>query len=590
MLRARLAADLRQLRNTHTLRFIDSDDPLSCGADEIVFTTAEPFGAGLRVEIKRVFPSGESRSSGEFLVAPSPRILLKTSSEYLTRLYSDRSHLFSSAPPGDYIALSRIYLDDDYEQALSDLKSLRDSGNAPVEAYAFEASVARYLFQLTEDSRYLSRARSVLSLAPVSDSNVSAQIELELSVDNIQKARTLLAELDDTYPYLWLYKSKIAEAEGDLDAAIHFVASAETSYFQLEELSRLALLAGEYQSAQLHATRALEMLKSPAVLRRLASTELHLGNLDAAGKIYDELISDSPFDSTDIANSATIRLLRGQYLSAIQAYEYLLEIEPDNTLYTLNLADACYISGDSRAESLFKRFLELSEGQDDELIIAARAQAHAALGNSQKAISLAESLAESASAEALYLASLTYAIIDDESKMLDFAKKSMDHGKGDAWFSLPYFGNITPKILSAYNEGKNDLVVRAKDAYQRGFNDGQALEKSRKNKSRFLVRVVQLIVVMSLVSIVMAQYRNAHKARALNVSLKNRIDDFSYANNRLIMSIGEIDDALKYLQESVVDCRYYLTAGLADYAEKQLELAERAMTRMETILRGKDHP
>lgn len=580
ILRMRLSAELSMFRNTHALRSLNSSDLATYGADEIVLSTVELYNGHFRVELKRSFPSGASYSSGDFLTPNSAKELLETSSNYLRVVYSDRTGFSAQASQGDFIAFSEICREQNPERLLSALEKLRISGKAPVESSLYEIEVARYLFELKNDSKYLDKAKSILSSLPSSDRKMMAHSRIALASGDIATAKAMLKNVG-ALPNLWAYKVSIAEAEDRIDDALNIATAARDSYFKFEELSRLAYLNKDYRNARAHTITALNMCHNGVLRKRLAHIELQLGNLDAADSLYKRILADGARDAVSLNRSAIVNILKGNYASAANTYEYLLSVEPDREHIVLNLAEAYHLLGDERAGFYYRSFLDLSSHNNSLTVIASRAFAFAAVGQNSDALYLIESIdaQDVKSPEIFFYISMAYSVLGDQKRMAFFAKKSVDLGQPGIWFDLPWFGNVVPQVLSVYEDGK-DTIKR--ESYRDGFINGKD-EGETFARSKYMMVILFLTLFIPIALSLLIAYR---KVRGRSLNLQNEISRYHEANAFLMQSLSLTSDDVEKLDSSIEDWKYYYHEGMREFADTHFDLVLNSFCDLKSRLRG----
>jgi tetratricopeptide (TPR) repeat protein len=454
-LRLRLDAELSGMRNIHTIRFADIDtvanDPLAIaravGADEVVSLRVEPAGKGLLVEIHR---SGKPRGESCTFESPEePGMLLETAAAELGRLFSDRVQLFQEPPPGDYLALSRIWPlvsgpRPDYRAAVEALRALRESGRAPAEAYAWEASLCRYLTQNTGQKEYLERAREVLEDAPDDDFVLLARIEVAQLAGDHDRAVELLRRAEQEaadHPYIWFYRARLIEDES-VENAIAIVAEARESFLSLRELARLERKAGLFEDSRRHSEKALQLAPDDLVIRKnIADLELMTGKPKTAEKLFLDLLEIEPEDNTHLVNLATTDVLLGKYNQAVVQYEQALRNGHRTPALLFNLAEAYHLLGNEQAKQRYVEFLESTGASKDRLVIACRAQAFAATGDSEAARDLLGDLKlnDETSPEVLLVAAVASSLLGERKRSEELAQLSARYGMNEAWFGLPWF-------------------------------------------------------------------------------------------------------------------------------------------------------
>jgi serine/threonine-protein kinase len=467
-LRLSLTADIAMLRSVHTisLREIDSvsSDPeaitRAVGADEIISAKIEPDGLGCRVELARTSARTGDRKEVTFDVVPvSANAITETASHYLLDLYRERRRITARPSGAEYLEYSRVWRrfrepGADLPGVLMDLARARKRPPVLVEVYAFEISIARYLYQSTLDDDYLEHAQQVMSealaAAPDDTRVLLAGVDIALNYD-LDLARRLLTraeKLAPHHPYLWRYQSLLLEKDGDIEGAIRVIESSlqdRKSWSQYLALSDAEMKAGKVDSAREHLYIATELSSGNEwVLSRLADLELAAGNLQSAKDIYLKLMRPGVYRPKYIVNLCTANLLLGRYEEAADGFETVIRRGYNNPIVLLNLADTYFLMQDERSGAAYQSLIDATENAREPLIIAYRAQALASTNRTTEALSCIEKAlaAEPYSPEVLYTAAIVYSQLGDRQKAKELAEQAADRGMGDVWFKLPWFEGL----------------------------------------------------------------------------------------------------------------------------------------------------
>jgi tetratricopeptide (TPR) repeat protein len=482
VLRLSIAAEVCRCRSTYTLRAADIDAVKGdskmiaqvLGVDEIVYTRLSPSAAGFSVELSREIVSfdekGVFKSDTHTITFPAPdapRPLVGVIRDYLSSLYSNRQRVFSGSPKGDYITLARVWgkvgrPGTDYDELLAELAKLRESGNAPTEAYQVEASISRYMYQVTNDDRYIARARDVLKRAPDDPSILLTAVEVEQAAGKQERALKLLEEAEEKIPddpYLWSSEAK-AHEDANIEKALLAVSQARETVFSLHALSRLETRVGLYEEARQNLDKALSYVqeaRSDDLLLKesLAHLEMTAGNLELAENQYRELVRVEPGNHFNHINLAAIQLLLGRYQSAAERLEFLAGSGFTLPVTFLNLGDAYSLLGDNRrAGKAYLRVIEVSEWSSSPRDIGYRAQALAHLGKKEEALETINKALELANIpENIYSSSVVNVILGNREKAKELAREAVGRGMGAHWFNLPWFDGMG---IADYADGRTD--------------------------------------------------------------------------------------------------------------------------------------
>jgi serine/threonine-protein kinase len=209
----------------------------------------------------------------------------------------------------------------------------------------------------------------------------------------------------------------------------------------------------EQQNGQVAAARKdLELLleRSPKnfeALNQLAFIELTNGSLERAAELYSRLVRDSP-GSTQLSNLGVADLLLRRYPEAAGSFRRVVALEPKNPVYTLNLADACFLTNEkAEARALYQRVIELIDadpGAKSTQALSVKAQALAHLGQSLPAVTAAQEAVRRSPDDAAvaFETSLVYALLGEDASALVNAGKALKLGYDPRWFNLPWFDTL----------------------------------------------------------------------------------------------------------------------------------------------------
>jgi tetratricopeptide (TPR) repeat protein len=186
------------------------------------------------------------------------------------------------------------------------------------------------------------------------------------------------------------------------------------------------------------------------------------GDIEKAEALCLDLIKSDAFNPGYIINIAIIDIIRGNYESAADHCEMLIDTGHGSPEVTLNLAEAYLLMGDPRAEETYRRFLDQTEGSQETLMLAYRALSMACIGNKEEAREIIEqlNLEDEEEQGTYYIVSVAWSHIGDEAMTAEYAAKAARAGMGDHWFELPWFG----AEVAAYNKGISDMNAEARES------------------------------------------------------------------------------------------------------------------------------
>lgn len=446
----------------------------SVAADEVLAATLESQGTmGARLSLRRVLGSdGRVLWTQSFVVPTDPgdlRLLADAVAVHLRRAYP--GHPLRDGFPAldvrdeDYAAFLRIKLRVDQgnapsESELATLAEIRRSSPRFLEAHLLMAKTAQNLFISTREAVWLERgeeaARAALALAPGDPRPVSVRLRLALAARRPAEARALLTGLERLLtgdPELLALSGQVAESEGDLDRAISDLGAAVErvpSWMNLYRLADLEARRGRTGEARRHLEQLLERNPGNAWgLDRLGGLELLAGDPARAERIYLDLLGRQP-QRSHYTNLGLARMLLGRPADAVAAYRKALDLSPGHVTVLINLADAeMELGHEPAARALYGQALASLEKREVSTPLPAvdslvKAQCLARLGRAREAVALTQSTLRTSSEdpEAVYLASVVYALVGDRSSALMNAQAAVEGGVQPRWLTISAFDGM----------------------------------------------------------------------------------------------------------------------------------------------------
>lgn len=341
---------------------------------------------------------------------------------------------------------------------LAGLAAIRQRSPRFLEVYLLEADVARRRFwnsRREEDLQNgLELVQEARGLAPGDPRPLFAEIDLSLAAQDLDRAEEAVRVLETLVPgdvRLLERQARILSARGQVEEALELTRTAtrlQPSTKRLADLAQMEIQQGRIDEARSH----LEMLlqRSPGNfdgLSLLAVIELSSGDLNRAVALYSELVRRSP-GLSELSNLGLAYFFLGRYPEAAATYRRLLQQEPQNPFFTLNLADAYLLMGRrSEAHELHRRVLELVETDRSSTmpqLLTVKAQALAHLGRGREAVAAVQQALRLAPNDApvAYEASLVYAVLNEDDSALANAERALALGYGARWFSFPWFETL----------------------------------------------------------------------------------------------------------------------------------------------------
>jgi tetratricopeptide (TPR) repeat protein/tRNA A-37 threonylcarbamoyl transferase component Bud32 len=439
----------------------------AAGADEVIRSRLYCQPESCRISLDRI--RGEDGSllwSESFDVPTDDFFLIATAvTNQLRQGYPDRKvrdgaadFQASDSDLQKLLHLRQMYdsrQDTSSEKLLEELAAIRRRAPRFLDVYLLEAKVARRRFHTSRDSADLERGLAVIQRArelfPGNPQPLFSQIDLALASQDLDLAENTLEELRTLLPgdvRLLERRSRILLARGQTKEALAQLREAtdlRPSARRLHNLAQMEFMQGEIVMARHH----LDLLfqRSPNDfdgLSLLASIEMTSGDLGRAVDLYRELVGRSP-GPTELSNLGLSYSLSGRYAEAVDVLEKLLAKQPKHPLYTLNLADAYFLSGRKQeAEAAYGRVLDLitaDPSTTNAQALTIKAQAFAHLGQNREAVAAVQEALRLAPDDGpvAYEASLVYALLGEAESALFNAERAMKLGHEARWFSFPWF-------------------------------------------------------------------------------------------------------------------------------------------------------
>ncbi|VUD67494.1 Serine/threonine-protein kinase PrkC [Thalassocella blandensis] len=338
-------------------------------------------------------------------------------------------------------------------QALEQLIA-KNPYHAPL--YELYCDIALYLYRSSGDHQWLENAsaryqQASLHIAYTPDLYAS-QFELLLLEENTAKAHDvaeLFLEKDGDPALYYSMISRIEMLAGQYEKAEHHMRKS-LSYRETRntyyDLVNLYWYRGDYPSA----LQALDQLfaldpQDYYGLRLQALIYLAAGELEKSIASYQQILQFQE-ESAVLSNLGTVYFLNRQYEKAQYYFSKVLEKENQNPVWMLNLADVEFYFGDKTlALDYYQKIIAFVTETETLLEFKlAIPQAYAHLDRDAEALKLMNDLLLAApdNVNVLYTAALVHALAQEKLTALVYMEKSLEHGMGIVWFSLPMFENL----------------------------------------------------------------------------------------------------------------------------------------------------
>lgn len=331
-----------------------------------------------------------------------------------------------------------------------------------------------YLSRNTGDKKYPLEVQSILKESPLSVQNdrdiKRINISTSLDLGQLDEAKalyaSLMAEVDDKQ-FLSKIESSIAYAEDDYEKLLLLDrqnAIWRPSVNNLYNLATSEFFIGNHVKSKEIIEKVLLLSPQDSYALDLnASIEMSLGNLPLAIKTYEALLSNSQ-DSNVYSNYALALMLSKEYDQAIEASKKAIEIDPNDSMFHLNLADSYALSGQLELARLnYNRVILLLKDPKTVNNYSVLAQSLAHLGEYQKAVRILKSANKKFPniAELNYAASIVNTLSGNHVAAIVDMSDAIDAGTAPVWFSFEWF-----KALCGYSDFQRTIGAVANNVCQ----------------------------------------------------------------------------------------------------------------------------
>ncbi len=443
----------------------------AAAADEVLVSRVQQAGGQLEIQLQRQDPSGAALWTEPFSSpVDEPVVLAGATQAHILFGYPDHrsstsTDLLEVAKPDyeRYLRAQHAYSTTGsripiLESLADSLKMIQQGSPQFPDAYTLEATICDYIFQLSREPRWLDRARASIDVGagrfPDDIRFERNRFRLLLSAGAFEEAQTVFENLRRRDPgsvETSHLESLLAEQSGDLARAADIMAGVvqrtNTRGYQIR-LANLEYRLGRYDECRDRLQRITTRFPAHVWARsKLAELELLYGQPEAAEALYEALIEEAP-NVARIVNLGLARELLGKYDAAALDFRRALDATPNDPYSMLNLADCEKMRGhNASADSLYRGVITLLEADPDadswvnQLILA---QCFAHLGRAQEAVGAAQQGMTKAQGapDALYMASLVYAVVGEKASALVNASQAVDKGVQARWFHLPLFDSL----------------------------------------------------------------------------------------------------------------------------------------------------
>jgi serine/threonine-protein kinase len=437
-------------------------------ADEIVASRLDCRPEACRITLDRIRGRDGALLWSESFEVPAeePYLAARAAATRLRRAYPD--HPVRAGVPEvevrsqDFAELLRLRQRFDsrreasLDPILDELAKIRGRSPRFLDAYLFEADVARYKFIASRHPEDLRRAfdlvRQARELAPGDPLPLSGLFGVALQSGELDSAEEALNQLEHLTPgdvEVQDRRAQLLNARGHTREALLAMQAAarqRPSWKRLLKLAKMQSQQGQTAAARITLKQLLE--RSPDNsdgLSVLAQIELTSGDARRAAELYGQIVRRSP-GLTELSNLGLSYFILGRYADAAGVFRRAADQAPNNALVALNLADSYWLMGrKDEARSLYQHVLDLVAADPsaaaDPQFLTVKGQALAHLGQGPAAVAAVQEALRIASNSAgvAFEASLIYAVLGEDDSALVNAERAVKLGYAPVWFSLPWF-------------------------------------------------------------------------------------------------------------------------------------------------------
>ncbi|MCD4750355.1 MAG: protein kinase [Thermoanaerobaculales bacterium] len=341
---------------------------------------------------------------------------------------------------------------------LESLEEIRERSPKLLEVHLSEANTARYLYEVSSETKYLEQARKAIrrvrDQAPQDARGLLIAFDIAMAAGELHECDELvevLKRIDPANSDILGRRARLEQRRDDSAHAIELLrrlVALRPSWRNLYRLADSEFRNGQVTDARRHLENGLE--RAPGnryLMSKLAHLELVNGDpLRAAG--FYGVLAESYGNSGYYSNLGIANLLAREFEKAADASWQAHQLSPENPSMMLNLADAVALSGDMEtAQDWYRRSLHAADQREDQLsssTLRVKAQCLAHLGEDHKAAAAAQAavLAAPKDMENHFAAALTYSIIGDTRSAVVSAEQAIELGMSPGWFSMAWFDQL----------------------------------------------------------------------------------------------------------------------------------------------------
>lgn len=353
--------------------------------------------------------------------------------------------------------------DGEIEPLLAEAEALRRRAPEFAEAHLLEARMYLHRYRQHREPRALEaldeRLAAVRSLdrQSLDPERLRLEAQTAIAARRFDVARSRIEALERLQPgtaEVMALRGDLLDARGDTAAALEAYETAarlHPAWTRLLNLAEIAYRAGDTELARDAVARSLARRPDSFYARSLqAQIELLYGDPVRARTLYRDLVERRP-DGIELINLGLSHLLLRDYPEAVQAFLRARDLQPEDPVVWLNLADVLSLSGRrGEADETYRRVLTLvPPGSREPQELSMRAQALAHLGETEAAREeIAGALAAAPdNPQVAYEGALVLTLIGDYEEAARHAEAALAEGVESRWLELAWFDPLRERGL-----------------------------------------------------------------------------------------------------------------------------------------------
>jgi serine/threonine protein kinase len=267
-------------------------------------------------------------------------------------------------------------------------------------------------------------------------------VKAESLIKNLETSNIEQYELYSIKANYYRNKADFQTALDNIELAFNFKSTLQTT----RNAATISLLNGNYDEALFY----LEQLSLRApndfwALKTLGDVSLAKGLANQSINAYSQLLIKTPDDAALLSNLSIAYSLIKEFELSVKYAHKSYKISPRSLLFTLNLADSFYYSGDmKKAQSLYKKILLASHDTDDIDVLMLRAQALLHTGQKLEAFKLINFIENKSPAtyDLKFVKAMILTSLNESQSALAIIKSSIKDGWGKSFYTLPWFKKL----------------------------------------------------------------------------------------------------------------------------------------------------